>query len=78
MRFFAHAAAITLLAIGGTLLAPDLRAAVQLTHRDENPKAMGIDEMAKLFRSSCATCHLPPDPAHGMDNAWLNQVTDTA
>ena len=33
---------------------------------------------AKLFKKSCAACHLPPDPAFEMDRAWLNQVFDTA
>jgi mono/diheme cytochrome c family protein len=45
---------------------------------DDPPKAADIAAAGKLFRSSCTSCHLPPDPAHETDRAWLNQVKDTA
>ncbi len=37
-----------------------------------------LAEAAALYHSACSTCHLPPDPEHATDRAWLNQVTDTA
>jgi hypothetical protein len=37
-----------------------------------------VADVGKLFQASCASCHLPPDPDHKTDRAWLNQVKDTA
>lgn len=45
---------------------------------DDPPKASDVAAAGKLFKSSCAMCHLPPDPEHPTDRAWLNQVKDTA
>jgi len=33
---------------------------------------------AKIFSTSCASCHLPPDTALAVDRAWITQLTDTA
>ena len=46
--------------------------------KDDGPKAADIAAAGELFKSSCAMCHLPPDPKHPTDRAWLNQVKDTA
>ena len=66
----------------GLFLAPFLASsqapsAERRGHGDDST-AEEIEEAAELFRSSCSTCHLPPDPDHATDLAWLNQVTDTA
>lgn len=52
--------------------------AISSDDKDDNPKAADIAAAGKLFKSSCAMCHLPPDPKHPTDRAWLNQVKDTA
>ena len=44
----------------------------------DGPTVAEIAEAAALFESSCVACHLPPDPEHGTDRAWLSQVRDTA
>ena len=31
-----------------------------------------------LFRESCTSCHVPPDPAFATERAWLEQVARTA
>lgn len=46
--------------------------------KDDGPKDADIAAAGELFKSSCAMCHLPPDPEHPTDRAWLNQVKDTA
>ena len=58
----------------GLLLLPSV-ASSQHTHQDQPSAA---EDPATLFASSCASCHLPPDPEHETDRAWLNQVRDTA
>ena len=55
-----------------------LPGALGLAQDDGPPKAADIAAAGELFRSSCTSCHLPPDPAHETDRAWLNQVKDTA
>lgn len=52
--------------------------ATALDDKDDGPKAADIAAAGELFKSSCAMCHLPPDPKHPTDRAWLNQVKDTA
>ena len=52
--------------------------AISLDDKDDKPKEADIAAAGKLFKSSCAMCHLPPDPGHPTDRAWLNQVKDTA
>ena len=48
------------------------------TPRAEAPTAAEIVAAGELFASSCAACHLPPDPSFFVDRAWLEQVRDTA
>ena len=66
-------ASALLLATGGALLVPSL-AAPQGHHQGAPP----AKDPATLFAASCSSCHLPPDPDHETDRAWLNQVRDTA
>jgi mono/diheme cytochrome c family protein len=44
----------------------------------DEPTPEEIAEAGALFAASCTQCHLPPDPAHPTDRAWLDQVRDTA
>ena len=44
----------------------------------DDPTPEEIAEAGTLFASSCTQCHLPPDPEHPTDRAWLDQVRDTA
>ena len=59
-------------------LLPQLLASSPAQHEDDSATAKEIEKAGALFRSSCASCHLPPDPDHATDRAWLDQVTDTA
>lgn len=61
----------------GVLLAP-LLVASQDGHHGGKSAAGEMKDAGALFRSSCSTCHLPPDPDHETDRAWLTQVKDTA
>lgn len=36
------------------------------------------EKVAKTFKRSCASCHLPPDPSFATDRAWISQLMDTA
>jgi mono/diheme cytochrome c family protein len=78
MLFITTRAVVGLTATCGLLLTPFLAASSRTSHADDTPTAEEIQEAAELFSSSCASCHLPPDPEHATDRAWLNQVTDTA
>ena len=62
--------AIAFLLSSASAIAPD--------DKDDGPKAADIGAAGELFKGSCAMCHLPPDPKHPTDRAWLNQVKDTA
>ena len=77
MRLLASRPTVGLAAICGVLLTPALLASTEATHEDV-PTAKEVADAGALFRSSCAACHLPPDPDHVTDRAWLDQVTDTA
>jgi len=66
---FPLSAAAGSLLLGGALLAAP---------QDDAPTAKQIAEAGQLFAASCAGCHLPPDPGHATDLAWLGQVTETA
>jgi len=73
-RRFPHRALVAVLLLGplGAAALGEGRGAA------DEPTPEAIAEAAQLFRSSCATCHLPPDPARETDRAWLDQVRDTA
>ncbi len=77
MRFLVPRTATVLLATCGLLLTP-LLASSPASHGDDTPTTREINKAGALFRSSCVSCHLPPDPERATDRAWLNQVTDTA
>ena len=47
-------------------------------HDKDAPTVTEITAAGKIFAKACVTCHLPPDPEHATDRAWLNQVKDTA
>lgn len=48
-------------------------------HAQDSPEhGRDVAGAGELFKKSCASCHLPPDPAFETDRAWLNQVFDTA
>lgn len=47
-------------------------------HDKGAPTATEITKAGKIFAKACVSCHLPPDPEHATDRAWLNQVKDTA
>jgi len=78
MLFIAPRAVVGLAATCGVLLTPFLATSPRTSDADDTPTAAEIEEAAELFSSSCASCHLPPDPEHATDRAWLSQVTDTA
>jgi hypothetical protein len=44
----------------------------------EHGRAAEAADPLELFRSSCLTCHAPPDPRFAVERAWLQQVQDTA
>ncbi len=77
MRFLDPRTAAIVSATCGLLLTPFLLSS-QVPRQDDGATPEEIAEAGELFRSSCASCHLPPDPDHVTDRAWLNQVTDTA
>jgi len=56
--------------LGGTLLLG--------AYPGDEPSADEMAEAGALFRKSCASCHVPPDPSFEVDRAWLHQVADTA
>ena len=64
--------------LGCLLLLPALHFSTQASDEDGPPTVKEINDAGELFRSSCSACHLPPDPGHALDLAWLRQVTDTA
>ena len=45
---------------------------------EEDSAATETAKAAKLYTTSCISCHLPPDPQVMTDRAWLSQVSDTA
>ena len=63
------------LALGS--LAP-LSASSAQDHDEAAPTAAEITKAGKIFAKACVSCHLPPDPEHATDRAWLNQIKDTA
>ena len=68
----------TLAALGLLSLGPVLLASSTGADGDDAPSAKEIEEAGALFARSCASCHLPPAPAHGTDEAWITQLTETA
>lgn len=77
MQFIEPRLTAVLSATCGLLLVPFL-ASGQDHHQRGASTDRQTEDVGVLFRSSCATCHLPPDPDHETDRAWLEQVTDTA
>lgn len=58
-------------------LAPLSAGSVQ-DHDEDAPTAAEITKAGTIFAKACVSCHLPPDPEHATDRAWLHQVKDTA
>ena len=78
MQITSSRAILGLFAAFPALLTPLLLSMSSTTNGDEGLSAKEIAAAGELFGSSCSACHLPPDPDHELDRAWLNQVTDTA
>lgn len=79
MRILTPYSLVLVAASSGLLLAPLLPGAARPTLRQDGASpAERVTEPAELFRTSCAVCHLAPDPEHATDRAWLTQVKDTA
>ena len=34
-------------------------------------------DVAKMFESSCASCHVRPDPQFKTDKAWIDRIAGT-
>jgi hypothetical protein len=78
MQLSTQRALIRITSIPGALLAASTLLTAQGPLPGDAPTTKEIADAGKLFRSSCTSCHLPPDPDHATDLAWLDQVTDTA
>ena len=78
MQSIATRTALRRTPILGALLASSVLLSAQGPLARDTPTAEEIADAGKLFGSSCSMCHLPPDPEHPTDLAWLEQVTDTA
>ena len=59
---------LSLLALGGGLL--------ELSHAKGGAPTPA--EVARLFKTRCASCHTVPDTRFATDRAWLGQVLETA
>lgn len=67
------AGAIVSVTLGMAVVAPGPTARVAA--QDHGRHAVDV---AELFRTRCASCHVAPDPAIDTDRAWLQQVEETA